>query len=199
MDMGGQDLTRHLWQKIREENPHIRNDVDLDWVKTYIKEKKCYVAEDFDAQLKEANDSTKKDIIELPGGGHIKIDIGNLAFRVPEALFQPAKIGKSYAGIHERIYHSINKCDQDIRKDLYKNIVLSGGTTMFRKMQDRLRKEIVALAPSGSGANPLAPAERKYSVWIGGSIIAALGSFDKMWVTKQEFQEAPEWVHIKCF
>ncbi len=49
MDMGGADLTKHLWQKIREENPQVRSDVDLDWVKTYIKEKRCYVAEDFDA------------------------------------------------------------------------------------------------------------------------------------------------------
>ncbi|KAE9447804.1 hypothetical protein C3L33_20305, partial [Rhododendron williamsianum] len=52
------------------------------------------------------------------------------------------------AGIHETTYNSIMKCDVDIRKDLYGNIVLSGGSTMFPGIADRMSKEITALAPS---------------------------------------------------
>ena len=51
------------------------------------------------------------------------------------------------AGIHENTYNSIMKCDIDIRKDLYANIVLSGGTTMYPGIADRMQKEITSLAP----------------------------------------------------
>ena len=69
------------------------------------------------------------------------------------------------------------KCDVDIRKDLYANTVLSGGTTMYPSIADRMQKEITALAPSTIKIKILAPPERKYSVWIGGSILASLSTF----------------------
>ena len=72
---------------------------------------------------------------------------------------------------------------------------------MFRKLQPRLKKEIIALAPSTMPVDPQAPAERKHSVWIGGSIIGSLSSFDEMWVKKSEWEEegGRSWVHVKCF
>uniref|UniRef100_A0A8C7CIH1 Actin alpha 1, skeletal muscle n=2 Tax=Oncorhynchus TaxID=8016 RepID=A0A8C7CIH1_ONCKI len=95
---------------------------------------------------------------------------------------------------------SIMKCDIDIRKDLYANNVLSGGTTMYPGIADRMQKEITALAPSTMKIKIIAPPERKYSVWIGGSILASLSTFQAMWITKQEYDEAgPSIVHRKCF
>uniref|UniRef100_A0A8C6TCP8 Beta-actin n=1 Tax=Neogobius melanostomus TaxID=47308 RepID=A0A8C6TCP8_9GOBI len=83
-------------------------------------------------------------------------------------------------------------CDVDIRKDLYANTVLSGGTTMYPGIADRMQKEITALI--------IAPPERKYSVWIGGSILASLSTFQQMWISKQEYDESgPSIVHRKCF
>ena len=58
--------------------------------------------------------------------------IGNERFRCPEVLFNPSFIGMEAVGIHDTTFNSIMKCDVDIRKDLYNNIVLSGGTTMFQ-------------------------------------------------------------------
>merc|ERR1712018_969684 len=72
------------------------------------------------------------------------------------------------------------KCDVDIRKDLYANTVISGGTTMFAGIADRLQKEITGLAPSTIKIKIIAPPERKYSVWIGGSILASLSTFQSM-------------------
>jgi len=69
------------------------------------------------------------------------------------------------------------KCDVDIRKDLYGNIVLAGGSTMFKGMAERLNKEVVALAPSTMKIKVIPPPERKYSVWMGGSILSSLLSF----------------------
>lgn len=95
-------------------------------------------------------------------------------------LFQPSLIGMEAAGIHETTYNSIMKCDVDIRKDLYGNIVLSGGSTMFPGIADRMSKEITALAPSSMKIKVVAPPERKYSVWIGGSILASLSTFQQV-------------------
>merc|ERR1712124_88654 len=104
------------------------------------------------------------------------ITIGNERFRCPEALFQPSFLGMEACGIHETTYNSIMKCDVDIRKDLYANTVMSGGTTMYPGIADRMQKEITALAPSTIKIKIIAPPERKYSVWIGGSILASLST-----------------------
>jgi actin len=107
------------------------------------------------------------------------------------------------------------KCDIDIRRDLYGNIVMSGGTTMFPGLADRMSKEMTAFAPSQHEGNDpfsgfvlgcsehslcqvkvVAPPERKYSVWIGGSILASLSTFQNLWCTKQEYDESgPSIVH----
>ena len=104
------------------------------------------------------------------------------------------------AGIHEEVYESIMKCDIDIRKDLYRDIVLSGGTSMYPGLADRMQKEVSHLAPSGTKVKVIAPPERKYSVWIGGSILASLSTFQQLWITKQQYDESgPSIVHRKCF
>merc|ERR1712203_1030356 len=108
--------------------------------------------------------------------------------------------GREACGIHETTYNSIVKCDVDIRKDLYANTVMSGGTTMYPGIADRMQKEITALAPSTIKIKIIAPPERKYSVWIGGSILSSLSTFQQMWITKQEYDECgPSIVHRKCF
>ena len=61
------------------------------------------------------------------------------------------------SGIHESTYNSIMKCDIDIRKDLYANTVLSGGTTMYPGIGDRMQKEITALAPPTMKIKIIAP------------------------------------------
>jgi len=108
-------------------------------------------------------------------------------------------IGKEAVGLHEIAYNAIMKCDVDVRKDLFGNIIMSGGSTMFFGLTDRLQKELVLLAPPTIKIKIVAPPERKYSVWIGGSILASLTSFQNMWVTKQEYLEmGPSIIHKKC-
>jgi actin-related protein len=126
------------------------------------------------------------------------ITVGNERFRCPEVLFQPSSLGIEAYGIQDVTYNSIMKCDMDIRKSFYTNILLSGGTTMFPGFPDRLKKEITALAPSTMKVNVARP-DRKYSVWIGGSILASQQRFQKLWISKKEYNEyGPTIVHRKC-
>ena len=115
-------------------------------------------------------------------------------------LFQPSFIGKEGSGIHDATSQSIIKRDVDIRKDLYSNVVLSGGTTMFAGIGERMTQELTALAPSLMKIKVVAPRERKYSVWIGGSILLSLSTFQQMWISKGEYDESgPTVGHRKCF
>ena len=89
---------------------------------------------------------------------------------------------------------------QSLSKDLYDNIVLSGGTTMYPGLPERLEKEITALAPPTMKVKIVAPEERKYAVWVGGSILSSLTTFPQMVITKEEYDETgPSIVHRKCF
>ena len=116
-------------------------------------------------------------------------------------MFKPLELmGREIPGMHELAFQSIMKCDIDVRKDLYENIVMSGGTTMYPGIAERLEKEITNLAPSKMKVKINAPQERKFSVWIGGSILSALSTFATMWITKEDYEESgASIVHRKCF
>ena len=198
IDLAGRELTEYMMKLLSEVGNAMASSAEKEIVRD-IKEKLCYVALDYEAEMTTYKESSKQDkVYELPDGN--TITVGNQRFRCPEALFKPIVVGKEFDGIHELTYKSIMKCDVDVRKDLYGNVVMSGGTTMFDGIADRVNKELVGLAPSSMKIKVVAPAERKFSVWIGGSILSSLSTFQSMWISKQEYDESgPQVVHRKCF
>jgi actin len=126
--------------------------------------------------------------------------IGRERFRCAELLFKPSFNGFEFDGIDQTLFDSIMRCDIDVRKDVYANIVLSGGSTMFQGLPERIEKEIIRLAPPPMKIKVIARPERKYAVWIGGSILASLATFPQMVITHEEYNAAgPGIVHRKCF
>jgi actin-related protein len=198
MDIAGRDLTDYMLKILSEVGTSFASSAEREIVRD-IKEKLAYVAIDFDAEMKKYAESSAEDkTYELPDGNTVTLQTQR--FRCPEVLFKPLTIGKEVAGLHEMTFQSIMKCDIDVRKDLYANIVMSGGSTMFPGIADRLSKEVTALAPSSMKIKVYAPPERKFSVWIGGSILSSLSTFQTMWITKSEYEESgPGIVHRKCF
>lgn len=187
MDVAGRDVTRRMQFLLRRQGYTFETSAELEIVRT-IKEKMGYVAVDPVAEQRAyMSGSTKANSFLLPDGH--TIDVEQSAFKAPEILFDPSLIGRENRGVHEMIVDSVMRADMDLRGDLFSNVVLSGGSTLFKGFGERLVKEMKQVAAKDTKIKIYAPQERKYSTWIGGSILATLGSFKQMWITAEQYDE----------
>ncbi|KAJ8543374.1 hypothetical protein K7X08_005897 [Anisodus acutangulus] len=136
---------------------------------------------------------------ELPDGQ--TIEVGADRFKIPDILFNPslvqtipgmesfAETAASLRGLPQMVIESINKCNVDIRRELFSSILLAGGTASMQQLKERLEKDLLEESPQAARVKVLASGnatERRFSVWIVGSILASLGSFQQMWFSKSE-------------
>ncbi|MFX1252440.1 MAG: actin, cytoplasmic 2 [Promethearchaeota archaeon] len=194
-DIGGWDVTNRLQRLIRKSGYTSLTDLEL--VRD-IKERLCYVALDPEKDLKlvEKRSKIKRQYI-LPD--HEIVALSSERFLAPELFFDPAIIGRKEQSVDVEIYEAIVKCDIEHREELLQNIVLAGGSTMLPGFEERLHQELTKWIPEGIEIRIVAPPERLYLPWIGGSILSSLETFQKMWITQKEYREEGRSVVERCF
>ncbi|XP_062540138.1 actin-3-like isoform X1 [Armigeres subalbatus] len=178
--VGGSKLTDYLASCLADKgitrltNETVRN----------IKEKLGFVALDFEKEISTASEM----YFQLPNGR--SITVGQERIRCTEVLFQPSLVDLETSGIHQALFNSIMNCDIDVRNELFANVVLSGGSTMFGGMANRLERELRALvAPDAVKIKVITPAQRIYSAWRGGSNLASLAGYQNLWITREEYDD----------
>lgn len=186
--VSGRMITEHLYQLLVGNGLTFSKHYDFDIIES-IKEQKCYISTDFQNELKEFHfkANTKDLIYELPDGETISLNKEQI--EAPEILFNTKLVGLDDMGIGELIYRSYFSIDTEIKKTLFDKIFLIGGNTLFPNIAERVSKSIRTFGGSSISFKIYCPAERKFSTWIGGSILACLNPFESMWVTKQEYEE----------
>jgi actin-related protein len=168
----------------------------------HVKERHAYVASDYQQEIIRC--ATRDPPQQRVQWNNIELAITDERFRCGEVLFQPSLSNRDdwplKKGLHKSIDEVIHSGDCELKETLYANIVLSGGTTMLPGFAERMQSELAALAPSTMTVKVIAPPERQNSVWIGGSILTSLSTFQSMWISKEEYDEfGPTVVHRKCF
>ncbi|SCU85476.1 LADA_0D07734g1_1 [Lachancea dasiensis] len=198
IDVAGRDVTEFLQLLLRKSTGVTLLSSSEREIVRIIKEKSCYVAPDISTEEQRYAGVDNEELqtkFKLPDGK--VLTMGPEKFRAAEILFQPQLIGSESDGVSEMCYQSILKVDLDLRPSLYSNIIFSGGSTMFAGFGDRFLNELRTQCEPNTKIKIFAPPERKYSTWIGGSILAGLSTFERLWVTKSEWQENPQCVHSR--
>ncbi|XP_067128800.1 actin-related protein 2-like [Centruroides vittatus] len=199
LDIAGRDITKYLIKLLLARGYAFNHSADFETVRM-MKEKLCYISYNVEQEQKLATETTflVKNYV-LPDGRTIKV--GGERFEAPEALFQPHLINIEGQGLAELLFSTIQSADLDIRSELYKHIVLSGGSTMYPGLPSRLEREMKQLYLQNvlkGDVEKLAkfrlriedPPRRKDMVFIGGSVLAeSAKDRDSFWMSKEEYEE----------
>jgi len=128
---------------------------------------------------------------EFPNG--YNTDFGEERFKIPEAIFNTSMLKgvqpMNMLSVLNLITNSINMCDAELRAGFFSNIMVTGGNSLLTGFVERLNSEFNHLNYKTKITAPATAAERRFSSWIGGSILGSLGTFHQMWISKQEYEE----------
>ena len=186
--IAGKSLTEYLTSMITQRWDFFTVKKD-DSLVTHMKEQLCYVALDCASELRKALTAS----YELPDGNALSLCAERCC---PEALFQPGLLNDETPGLDELLLQAINRCSCDIRGSLYRNIVVSGGSSLFPGFTERLTKEVES--KTSETVSITAPMERKYLPWVGCSVLSGLSSFQSLCVTQADYEEVgPSIIHRK--
>ncbi|XP_012277551.1 actin-related protein 2 isoform X1 [Orussus abietinus] len=199
LDIAGRDITMYLIKLLLLRGYAFNHSADFETVRM-MKEKLCYIGYNIETEEKLARETTVlMESYTLPDGRVIKV--GGERFAAPEALFQPHLINVEALGIAELVFSTIQSADIDMRSELYKHIVLSGGSTMYPGLPSRLEREIKQLYVQRVLKNDTAKLgkfkiriedspRRKDMVFVGGAVLAEITKDrDSFWITREEYEE----------
>jgi len=185
LELGGKALTRYMEKILGEIGFSADSSIRRELVRA-LKEKACFVSLDYKEDLKRVEQYEKP--YTLPDGSTIKLS--EERFKVPELLFNPS-MELEEDPLPQAMMDVIEDCDIDIRPDLLNNIFLSGGSSMFPNLKARIHQELelelVKRKKRKQSVKIIAPRERVFSVWVGGSILSLLPEFQNLWITRAKY------------
>lgn len=193
IDVAGNQLSSYIRNHLSGHGHTFNYKTDFEVIDD-IKKKYSYVALDYEAELQKSKSGACDIVYQFP-------DISILAlsqerFTCPEILFKPQLFGFKFDGIKKMLSDSISECPRDIHTKFFSNVVLNGGTTMFKGFPERIKKEITDIAPDKSEIDIVAYPDRSNLAWLGGSILGCLENFDKLVITKEKYNEyGPQIIH----
>lgn len=182
INIGGRDLTDYLIKIL--ENPFIyQKELSMD-----IKNKICYVAIDSEKEKHNVQDST----VLLPDG--LQLNIKDQKYKASEIFFNPTLLEKmNKMTLVDYFKESIDKVDYNLKRELYKNVIFSGGNTLMAGFKERfmieLRKILPAKVKNIVEYSDNSIIEGICSVWTGGSIYSTINSSEAFWISKQDYEE----------
>ncbi|ELP84178.1 actin, putative [Entamoeba invadens IP1] len=184
LELAGQDV-RDSIEKIANQKGFIFKEFNERLILDEIKENMCYIAQDFEKKEKEANKLEK--IYKLLDKKEIKL--GAERFEYTEQLFNPNKYGKDMNGIAIQVNDSLMQIEPNLKTELYRNIVLAGGSTMMTGFVERFNTEFTKFAPESMKLILTAPPNGDIAVYMGGKIFASLSTFKSACVSFKDYDE----------
>lgn len=182
--VGGETVTQYLAELLSESTSvNVTTSHNIEALDK-IKRRTCYFSPDFESELVQGDIDYKQ--VTLPD--NTTIEIGPERFSAPEVLFDPSLMRIDARGVDTILLKSLQKTDLDVRAKLASNILLSGGSSMIPSMSDRIQSSFDAALPHDR-TKVNAPANRRYSAWVGGAILSELSSFQEQWIYKCEYEE----------
>jgi actin beta/gamma 1 len=149
-----------------------------------IKKEACYVAGDFKEALQDGARQPPRPYA-LPSGQTIKLD--HERFVAPEVLLKPSWLDSAYSDIAVGLHREIATFDPEIQAQLYENIVLAGGSSLFPGMKERLHKELSMLVPADTVINLIAPENRQHLAWLEASRLACRPEHERHWTSRDDY------------
>ncbi|XP_072911016.1 actin-related protein 3B isoform X5 [Hemitrygon akajei] len=208
--VAGRDITFFIQQLLREREIGIPPEQSLETAKT-IKERYCYICPDIVKEFTKYDSDPGKWIKPYVGINSVSkrqfaVDVGYERFLGPEIFFHPEFANPDFMQpISDVVDEVIQNCPIDVRRPLYKNIVLSGGSTMFRDFGRRLQRDLKRVVDArlkiseqlSAGRIKPKPIEvqavthhmQRYAVWFGGSMLASTPEFYQVCHTKKDYEE----------
>lgn len=209
--IAGRNITYFIQSLLRDREPNIPPEQSLETAKA-IKERFCYICPDLAKEFEKYDKNPSKWIKQFTGRNNItkmpfEVDVGFERFLGPEIFFNPEMANSEFlAPLSEIVDDCIQNSPIDVRRPLYKNIVLSGGSTMFRDFDRRLQRDIQRLVnarlktsyslsqgrlePKPIDVQVLSHHMQRYAVWFGGSMLATTSEFYSTYChTKAQYDE----------
>jgi actin-related protein 3 len=208
--IAGRDITYFVQQLLRERELGIPPEQSLETAKA-IKERFSYVCPDIVKEFAKYDGERDKWIKQYHGRNKVtkkefSVDVGYERFLGPEIFFHPEFANPDFqTSISTTVDNVVQGCPIDVRRGLYKNIVLSGGSTMFKDFGKRLQRDVKRvvdqrlrrseelsqgrLKPSPVDVKVISHSMQRYAVWFGGSMLASTPEFYSVCHTKADYDE----------